>query len=397
MTKYNDLKSNPYLFYDYIPVGICIINKNYNIKFWNRSLEGWTATNRNEYVGKNLLDIFPHLKLPKFKARFDLMFQGRPPMVFSALLNHHIFPIVNVNGDSQAQSATLTSLPAETAGEYDVLIAIENVTTLFNKVKNYRQIKNQAVEELQKRREAEDKIQQYTISLEKLNATKDKFFSIIAHDLINPIYSQHKMINVFIENLSDFDCQDIREMLEQLSRSSSQTYKLLENLLTWSRSQLNRIECNIDLCRVLDVVKRAASDVGTNAAMKKINLSIEIDESLCALCDVNMFNTVLRNLISNAIKFTNYGGKIIVRGIELKNTTEIIVEDNGVGMPKEVADNLFKLDKSRSMRGTNDEAGTGLGLIICKEFVEKMGGKISAESELGIGSKFILSFPNKAE
>ncbi len=393
MTKYVDIQSDPYLSYDYVPIGVCIVDKSYQIKCWNRSLEGWTCMNREDTIGKNLLHLFPHLKLPKFKTRFDLMFQGRPPMVFSALLNHHIFPTISANGDKQAQSATLTSIPSDVRGEYDMLIAIENVSVLFSKVKNYREAKNQATEELQKRIEMEATVQQYAASLEKLNATKDKFFSIIAHDLINPIYAQHKLISLFAENLDEFDINDAREMLQQLHFSSGQTYKLLDNLLTWSRSQLNKSECNIEICNVRDIAARAVSDVSANATLKKISISIELDSELQAACDANMLNTVLRNLLSNAIKFTNYGGKISISGDDTADEAKIIVEDNGVGMSKDVADKLFKLGESSSMLGTNNEHGTGLGLIICKEFIDKMNGKITVESTLGVGSKFIISLP----
>lgn len=385
---------NPLIAYDHIPIGICIINNNFNIIFWNRTLETWTNIHREDVIFKNIFELFPHLQTPKYKSRLQLMFSGRPPMVLSPMLNEYFIPIKDNEGNNQAQTVTLSSIPTNETGLYNVIIAIENVATLFNKVKQYRVIKNHAIDELNRRIEAEEKLKEYTKKLEQLNSTKDKFFSIIAHDLINPISAQYKLVKILKDNIEQFSKEDIIDIINEIEQSSSHTYKLLENLLTWSRSQLNKFSVNIDKHNLSDIIKLAASDVSSQITMKKITFSFSEDCNVSVCCDNNLLLTILRNLLSNAVKFTNYGGKISVSCRVDDDFTYITVEDSGVGMDEDTLNNLFKLDKTHSKLGTNKEVGTGLGLVICKEFVEKMNGEIFAESKLGEGSKFTIKLPN---
>lgn len=393
MSKYNCTKDNAFMLYDYVPIGICIVENTYTIKYWNLCLEGWTGINRETIIGKNLLEIFPHLEDPKFKVRFDLMFEGRPPMVFSPLLHSYIFPIKNQNGEYHAQSATLTSLPCQESDSSDVVIAIEDVSSLLNRVSKYRQAKNQALEELTKRKEAEEKIKIYAAQLEELNATKDKFFSIIAHDLINPISTQYKMIASIVEDFDSYSSEEVQTILEQLNNTSNNTYKLLENLLTWSRSQLNKIRCVKEFANLNQILKSSIRAVEINAHNKKIRLTNSVNDDFNIYADVNMINTVLRNLISNAIKFTVSGGEVVISADEDDANSYVSVSDNGIGMPESITENLFRIDQSISTRGTNEESGTGLGLILCKDFIEKNKGKISVESELGKGTIFTVTLP----
>lgn len=387
---------NPFLCYDYIPIGVCIINENFNIIFWNRTLEAWTNTNREEILYKNLFSIFPHLESPKYKSRIQMMFMGRPPMVFSPMLNHYFIPVKDVDGNFQAQTATLSSIPTNEIGKFNVLISIENVSTLYNKVQQYREIKNQAIEELKKRNEAEEKLKEYTNKLEQLNATKDKFFSIIAHDLINPISSLYKLTKILKENVNIFSKDEIVDLVEEMEKSASHTYKLLENLLTWSRSQLNKFIINIECHNLKNLIELSLNDLTAQISLKKIKLKINYCDEITICCDLNMMTTVLRNILSNAIKYTNYGGEIKIQCEQDEKYAHISVEDNGVGMDEDTLSNVFRIDKTLSKPGTDREIGTGLGLVICKEFVEKMGGKIRAESKLGVGSKFTISIPLSA-
>ncbi len=385
---------NPLIAYDHIPIGICIINNNFNIIFWNRTLEAWTNIQRDDIMFKNIFELFPHLQTPKYKSRLQLMLSGRPPMVLSPMLNEYFIPINDTEGNYQAQTVTLSSIPTNETGLYNVIIAIENVATLFNKVKQYRIIKNQAIDELNRRIEAEEKLKEYTKKLEQLNSTKDKFFSIIAHDLINPISAQYKLVKILKDNIEQFSKEDIIDIINEIEKSSSHTYKLLENLLTWSRSQLNKFSVHIDKHNLMNIIKLAASDVSSQIAVKKITLNFSENCDISVCCDNNLLTTIIRNLLSNSVKFTNYGGKISVSCRMDDEFTYITVEDNGIGMDEETLNNLFKLDQTHSKLGTNKEVGTGLGLVICKEFVEKMNGDIFAESKLGEGSKFTIKLPN---
>lgn len=385
---------NPFECYDYIPIGVCIINSNYSVIYWNRTLEAWTGKNRNDVLYKKIFDIYPHLASPKYKTRLEMMFSGRPPMVFSPMINHYFFPIKDASGNYQAQTATLTALPTNEQGVFNLVISVENVATLFNRVEQYRLLKNQALDELNKRIETETKIKDYAQKLEQLNATKDKFFSIIAHDLINPISSQYKLTKILKDNIQEFSKEDIVDIVDEIEKSSSHTYKLLENLLTWSRSQLNKFVAKKECFPLREIINLAMADVYPQITVKKINLTIDESCITDIYCDVNMLATVLRNILSNAVKYTNYGGKIFLYCNKNENFTELTIEDNGIGMSEDVLSNLFKIDKSQSMPGTDREIGTGLGLVICKEFIDKLDGHIRAESKLGVGSKFIISLPN---
>lgn len=230
--------------------------------------------------------------------------------------------------------------------------------------------------------------------LKEANTTKDKFFSIIAHDLKNPLGSFRAISKLLFEDFDSFEESEKREFIEVMKNSADSLYRLLENLLEWSRAQrgkieFNPIEFNLKLLsiQIFNLLKGSAEN-------KKIVLVNKIPTTFPIFADENMLNTVLRNLITNAIKFTNQGGKITLDAIYENNEINISVSDSGVGMNSETINKLFRIDTKVSALGTNNETGTGLGLILCKEFVEKHGGKIWVESEIGKGSTFYFSLPN---
>lgn len=376
--------------YDYLPIGICIIDSDYSIVYWNLCLEGWTGIKSNEIVGSNLLEKFPNLNDKTYTARFDLMFTGRPPMVFSSLLHKYLFPAKLSNGELQVQSATITSIPKPGADSYFAMIAIENVTNLSGRIASYRDMKNKAIEELNKRRLAEDKLKEHSAKLEQLNATKDKFFSIIAHDLINPISSQYKIIEHIVHEFQSYSKAELLEILEELWKSSKNTYRLLDELLTWSRSQLNKIVCNQDSHQLKKIIDTVYHPLQVSAVAKSITVRNLVDEDTWVYVDFNMMSTVVRNLLSNAIKFTDTNGEITINAEKDGEYVFVHISDNGLGMSETVLNSLFRIDKAISQKGTNGESGTGLGLILCKEFIEKNQGRIDVESHLGVGSTFTI-------
>ena len=224
--------------------------------------------------------------------------------------------------------------------------------------------------------------------LSELNAMKDKFFSIISHDLKSPLSSLYLMIEMLVENYNDFSGDELEETLELLKASSRNTSSLLENLLTWSRTQMNKVDFNPELISMHNLAESTINALQSSAYIKHIKIDNNIPENLKVSCDYPMISTVIRNITNNSIKFTPEGGKIIVSAADEKDYLRISIEDNGVGMNEDAKNNLFLLDKASSTPGTNNEKGTGLGLIIVKEFIEKHEGKIWAESEKGIGTTF---------
>ena len=183
-------------------------------------------------------------------------------------------------------------------------------------------------------------------------------------------------------------------MLKEIYNSSAQLFKLLENLLSWSRSQTNEITLNPEKVSIHDLIKVNFDLQLQNAKNKKIKLINEIDDRLNVFADRNTIDTVFRNLISNAIKFTNPGGTVRIKSSPNRKMVKVFVQDNGIGIPKENLKKLFKIEEKISTKGTNNEEGTGIGLALCKEFIELNGGKIYVDSNIEVGTVFIVELPN---
>ncbi len=237
------------------------------------------------------------------------------------------------------------------------------------------------------------KIAKQNQQLAELNATKDKFYGIIAHDLRGPFNAILGFSELLMTNLHDFSTNKIEQMLSNVNSAAKDTFNLLENLLEWVKSQTGRIEFEPQLFNLSDVINNVVSFSENMAQVKNITIKHNISSSFMVYADKNMVSTILRNLISNAIKFTNRNGNISIEEDQNPDVTVITVCDTGVGIDQETLQNLFKLSEKVSLSGTENERGTGLGLILCKEFVEQHNGKIWVESELGKGSRFKFTLP----
>jgi PAS domain S-box-containing protein len=229
--------------------------------------------------------------------------------------------------------------------------------------------------------------------LKQTNATKDKLFSIIAHDLRGPFGSIIGLLDILNDQIRDFDKDEISKMVEIISNQAHNTYRLVENLLFWSRSQVGQISFYPESVFLKNIVSEVAEVLLPSAALKNISIKTDIGQGLSVYADKEMLKIIIRNLVSNAIKFSNIGGYILISA-KLKNEhAEILVMDNGIGMSADTISGLFHLTTQKSATGTSNEEGTRLGLIICKEFVEKQGGAIWVESEQSRGSIFHFTLP----
>ena len=239
-------------------------------------------------------------------------------------------------------------------------------------------------------------------ALKESNKTKDKFFSIIAHDLRGPLGNITALSEMMVnKDIGKCNPESVKKMFEMIHKSSERTFGLLENLLEWSRIQTGRIVFNPVKINSQDLIEEAIAVAEINASKKNIQISVITDKYFVVYADVHMISTVIRNLLSNAIKFTPDGGSVKVNCTRALNEKgekiiKIVVSDTGIGMRPENINNLFKIEESKSSPGTAGEKGSGLGLILCKEFVEKHGGKIWVESEIDKGSTFYFTIPNKA-
>ncbi|MDA3953013.1 MAG: ATP-binding protein [Bacteroidales bacterium] len=262
----------------------------------------------------------------------------------------------------------------------------ERTIELFGKMIDLKKAKKTII--IQK-----EEIEIHREQLKALNASKDKFFSIIAHDLRNPIAGFLNLTEILSNNFEVFSEQESKEFIDVMNQASKQLYNLLENLLQWSKSKTNSLTHEPKSISVKKMVENTIDSLMINIESKNIRISNNVDEKLAAFVDENMITTVIRNLISNAIKFSHPKGKITLRSVQKDDLIELSVIDNGFGIKKEDQNKLFKIDQNVSTLGTSEERGTGLGLILCKEFVEKNNGTIWIESELNKGSAFIFTLP----
>lgn len=230
--------------------------------------------------------------------------------------------------------------------------------------------------------------------LDEANKTKDRFFSIISHDLKNPIGAIKGTTEMLDKDYDMFDDTDKKEIINQVYTASNSVLVLLESLLVWSRTQSGKIVYNPELFNLSLLFDSVVNLLRPSAINKNIEIDIDVKECMNINGDINMMNTVLRNLIGNSIKFTPKNGKVFIRARNEEAKSIIEIEDNGVGISKENINKLFNFSSSITTLGTDNEKGTGLGLILVKEFIDKHNGTINIESEVGVGTKFIIELPN---
>lgn len=263
---------------------------------------------------------------------------------------------------------------------------------LEQKVEERTHALQEANEELQAQKE---EIKHQKDKLEELNHTKDKFFSIISHDLKNPLNAMIGFAELLDRSFDTFPDEKKKKFVNIISGSSKNLFALLENLLHWARSQSGAITFKPKNIPVDEIINETISTLSHHAAKKYITLKYHSHSGLMVFVDQNMLSTVIRNLASNAIKFSKAGDTIVLDAIQKEDTLLLTIKDSGVGMNPSQVDTLFKVEKSKSRKGTEGETGTGLGLILCKEFVDRHNGYIWAESVVGKGSTFYVELPKK--
>lgn len=244
------------------------------------------------------------------------------------------------------------------------------------------------------RKQAEEYLIKSEQELREVNATKDKFFSIIAHDLKSPFNSLIGFSELLYEEYNQFDEQEIKEFINQIYLNATNSLKLLDNLLEWAKSQTGGIVPTPEFINIHDLVLETIALLLAASNNKKVKLRTELPEDCIAIADRYMVLTILRNLMSNAIKFTYPGGEVMISCKRVENRIKISVSDNGTGISQPDQEKLFRVDQKIKHPGTANEQGTGLGLILCKEFVEKNAGEIGLKSKEGEGSEFYFLIPS---
>ncbi len=247
--------------------------------------------------------------------------------------------------------------------------------------------------DITQRKEFEAQLLDQAKQLKELNATKDKFFPIIAHDLRSPFNGILALSDLLVIEVDDLDTKSIKEYSTLINTSAKQAFDLLEDLLDWARTQQGSFPFSPKQLCINDLVAREIEHIKPVANQKHISLANSTEGEIIIEADEKMLEAVIRNLLSNAIKFTHRFGSVVVKADKRAERIEIVISDTGVGMSEEAVRNLFKLEKGISNNGTQNEKGYGLGLSIVKEFVERHQGTLIVESEIDKGTHFKISLP----
>lgn len=237
-------------------------------------------------------------------------------------------------------------------------------------------------------------IKKITQELEQLNKTKDKFFSIIAHDLRSPFNSFLGLTELMLTDLQQMSLKEIQELAEMLNTSANNLYTLLENLLEWAQLQKDDKQVRIEAFYIEESIAQALKDVVDAAKAKNIALNLCFDENHLVNSDRNMVHAIVRNITYNAVKYTRKGGQINISVSLDDDFCTVKIQDNGIGMSPTLKERLFKIDEKVGRTGTNNEPSTGLGLLLCKEYIDKLGGVIEVESTENVGTEFSVIFPS---
>lgn len=328
----------------------------------NKTFCAMTGYSRDQLVGKHISEsLFTEESLKTSPFRFDLLKKGE------TVISHR---------DLRAADGKI--LPVE-------------MRTRIMPDGTYQSIYH----DISDRKRAEDEISRQTDELRNANAEKDRFFSIIAHDLRSPFTAILGLTEMIGEEFDAMSPSEIKDILNELRKSVGNLYKLLDNLLEWSMVQRNKKPFNPSEIILSDLIEYVLQALLDSAKAKSLTVYIDVESDIRVKADRNMLETTLRNLFSNAVKFTHTGGQILVEAEQTENNQVTIrVKDSGMGIPPQMLNNLFSVSARNNRRGTLGEPSTGLGLLLCKEFVEKNGGEISADSIDGNGSTFSFTVPS---
>jgi PAS domain S-box-containing protein len=330
------------------------------------------------------------------KSCSDYVFRTVKPL----LLNQQIFDSLVEQGEVEligSNSPSWIGIPLQTPSKVIGVLVLQhyekdNVYS-ENDLKFLVTIGSQIAMAIE-RKKAEEEINLKNEQLQSINAEKDKFFSIIAHDLRGPLSAFVDATQILTEEIQNMELEEIKDITLSMKTSASNIYNLLENLLEWSRLKRGGLDFVREKLLLKNVIKECIEVLSESARKKEIELSFSVPEEMEVFADKHMIETVIRNLVSNALKFTNIGGKVrITVDYKSDKSVEVKVIDSGIGMNAELIGKLFIINEKTSRNGTEGELSSGLGLLLCKEFIEQCGGKIWVESNVGQGSTFSFSLP----
>jgi len=359
-----EVSRNKYLYlFDFSPIPYFTLNIDGIIEEVNLNAAKMIGIDRRKLIGKNFNTFVPLDERNIFNSFIKNVFNS--PVKYSCEL-------IMLGKDKQMFNVLLEGLELEDPIETDKKCQV-------------------ALIDLTEYKKIEDSLKKAAEELKVLNSTKDKFFSIIAHDLKSPFHSLLSYSELLATEIESFTKEEIKSFSSGLNNNLKNIHGLLENLLSWSMMQRNMFEYKPANLRLFDIVNKV-NEISNQSALKKdIALANNVGTGTIVYADVDMLRSVLQNLITNAIKFTKSGGRVTVSSKEKSSFFEVSVQDTGIGIEPLKSSELFSFNTVFLKKGTAGENGTGLGLPLCKEIIEKHGGKIWVESELGKGSKFTFT------
>ena len=341
-------------------------NPDESYRYINDAFARQFGKNPEEIIGKTPFDIFPHEEAEK---RLQLVRN-----VFMTGEKGEIeVKVVNIQGEDKFY-LTMADPIKDSKGNILWVTCISKDITLRKKAEEELKLKNEL--------------------LKASSAEKDKFFSIVAHDLRGPMNGFLGLTSIMVDDIEELSAFELKEIATTMRTSAINIYRLIENLLEWSKMQRGKISFDPQPMFLKSSLTKSIELMKDTAIRKAIELRISIPNQYVVFADIHMLETIIRNLISNSIKFSFKGGTIEISASKTENDMmQIVVKDFGIGMGEEMVSKMFNLTENINRKGTEGEPSTGLGLILCKEFVEKQGGKIWAESTEGEGTSFIFTLP----
>lgn len=362
-------RSNAYLenLINYANAPIIVWDPGFRIMRFNRAFEYLTGLIESEVLGKSLEILFPADRVESSMAMIRKTLAGERWESVEIIIRHRDGSLKTVLWNSATIFDSDGTSPIATIAQGQD-ITLRKISEAMLTLKNEE--------------------------LEETNAEKDKFFSILAHDLRNPFNALLGFSQILDEERNELSDEELATTIRYLRKATVTIYQLLDNLLEWSRIQRGAVTVHQEPLNLKSLVDGTVEVVAESAMTKNIELSVNIHGNIMVMADFYMLSTILRNLTYNAVKFTNPGGSVTILGHPANERfIEIEVADTGIGIPREMIDNLFLFNSKTNRQGTSGEPSSGLGLIICKEFAEKQGGAIRVVSEENKGSRFIVSVP----
>ena len=362
--------------FEFMPMGITITNKNGDILESNKESEKLLGISKDEHIKRKVDSDQWKIVRPDFSPM--------PPEEFAstiALKENRLVTDVEMGilkGKNKVTWLNVSAAPFPLR-DFGIIVVYNDITA--------------QVEAERKLRMRDKKLRENAKELKTLNDTKDKFFRILAHDLKNPFGSLLGASEYLYKEAEKHNTDKVRMLGKILYGSAKSGYDILANLLEWSRSQTGMLEFHPERVDMDTIIDNNIKLVTALATLKQISIKSDMENGLTATADVNMLNTVIRNLLINALKFTNKGGAVLISARKEKREILVSVQDNGVGISAKDIKKIFRIDVKFVNHGTNNEKGTGLGLILCKEFIKKQGGRIWVESRINVGSTFYFTIP----